>query len=312
MNNLATHKKERKICFYDVTCKCDQREVSLENLFDKHNEILGENYKDLIQRNLAIPFDDNRFYFLDKSERNNSHIYAGKFFNLKINDIPSMFNLSKGERKEIGLLEDDTLFDQAHFCYFSDRKMLVSEWDIRGANITRLSFYLSSFMHKIDGRVYHINMIPVLHPDIYGRMNSLNKITKIEVSASNPGIKYLTARDNSLNDEIIFDDFDNDTPVNFLIEFTAKRKQIEEAQGFLREKISRLEKLLKNNKVESLKVKGTDPETNKMVVLDLLNLRFIHTVNVDKLSVRSKYVVSNKMFDELEKAIHKYDSIFKR
>ena len=92
---------ERKIYFYKIVCTMDGNDIKPDIIFNKYIELFNENYENLEDRNLAMPYFE-KYHFLEVKQHSfDKDVFFGKFFSLRSTDFPYLFNMSNGDRKEI-------------------------------------------------------------------------------------------------------------------------------------------------------------------------------------------------------------------
>ena len=157
---------ERKIYFYKVVCLVDGKEQNLKEVFDSYINLLDSNYENLEERGLAIPFFD-KYHFLDvEAHKRDENIYYGKFYSLRSTDFPYLFNMRNGNRQEITSNDQDTLMEQTHFYCFTNKRLIVSEYNYYGAKIEKLSEYFHTVLFSLfPSRNYDISISPIVIPD---------------------------------------------------------------------------------------------------------------------------------------------------
>ena len=307
---------ERKVYYYKVGCKCDGITVPISNLFDLYMQLYNDDGNDLEERGLVVPFYD-KYHFLEISKHEyDKDIYQGKFYSLRSTDFPYLFNLSNGSRQEIEAGDNDTLMEQTHFCYIVSSNIIVSEYNFHGARIERLSDYLLSIMARTTpSKSYEISIDPIIMPDYYTRIVNCQSLSKLQFKVARPGLKLLKEHKVINSYDVFTGDIDADTdfyvdviisgskrggrvPVANLPEFL---QRIVNAIRAAREKDSKAADGSKPT-FSKAHLRGFDADVGKTIPYDLLDEKLVQTELVEKISNRSKYVDSHKMFAALAKA----------
>lgn len=310
---------ERKIYYYKVTCKCNSTDKPISGLFNAYIKLYDNNGNNLENRGLAIPFYD-KFHFLEVFQHeHDKNIYQGKFYSLRATDFPYLFNLSDGNRQEIPATDDDTLMEQTHFCCIVNKNLLVSEYNFHGAKIERLANYLINIMGQINpSQKYEVNIDPIIMPDYYTRITNCRSLSKLQFKVAKPGLKMLKKFNIINGADILTNDVDSGTDFYIDIEVSGGGKgsnvQVADLPSFL-QKIINMIKKSKEIELESkdgsnpifskAKLRGLDSDVDKIIPYDLLDEKLVQNEWVEKVSNRSKYVDSDKMFIALLNAYRK-------
>ena len=307
---------ERKVYYYKVTCNCDGAATSIGELFDYYIKLYNNDGNNLEARGLAIPFYD-KFHFLEIAQHEyDKDIYQGKFYSLRSTDFPYLFNLLNGNRQEIAAGDDDTLMEQTHFCCFISKNLIVSEFNFHGARIERLANYLISIMGRVmPSKNYQISIDPIIMPDYYTRIANCRSLSKLQFKVANPGLKMLKDFGIINGYDILADDVDSGTDFYIDIEVSGGGRgsnvPISNLPGFLQKVINMIKKAKEeeanaadgsNAIFSKAKLRGLDADACKIIPYDLLDEKLVQTEWVEKISNRSKYVNSEKMFAALTKA----------
>lgn len=313
---LKNKSVERKVYYYKVTCKCDDTDEPINNLFDAYIKLYANNGNDLERRGLAIPFYD-KYHFLEIFQHEyDKDIYQGKFYSLRPTDFPYLFNLLNGNRQEIPASDDDTLMEQTHFCCIVSKNLLVSEFNFHGARIEQLANYLIRIMERLyPSKTYEISIDPIIMPDYFKRIAKCRSLSKLQFKVAKPGLKML--KDFKIIDgvDILKDEVDDETDFYINIEVTGVGKRSNVKVSNLSNYLQRIIDMIKKAKeIESeskdgsnpifskATLRGLDPDAGKIIPYDLLDEKLVQNEIVEKVSNRSKYVDSNKMFEALLKA----------
>ena len=307
---------ERKVYYYKVTCKCDGTDEPLNKLFDAYIKLYDNNGNNLEARGLAIPFYD-KFHFLEVFQHEyDKDIYQGKFYSLRSTDFPYLFNLLNGNRQEIPASDDDTLMEQTHFCYIVDKNLLVSEYNFHGARIERVANYLVGIMEQLQpSKSYVVSIDPIIMPDYYTRIANCRSLSKLQFKVARPGLKMLKDFGIINGYDILSDEVDAGTDFYIDIEVSGGGKgshvPVSNLPAFL-QKIIRMIKSSKEIEAKSedgsapifskAKLRGLDLDAGKTIPYDLLDEKLVQNEWVEKVSNRSKYVDSGKMFTAILKA----------
>lgn len=307
---------ERKIYFYKVICIVDGVEKQINEVFDDYIKLLDNNYENLEERNLVKPYFE-KFHFLDVSQHDfDKNVYYGKFYSLRSTDFPYLFNISNGNKKEISSSDQDTLMEQTHFYCFTNQRLIVSEFNFYGARIERLSDYLTEIMFDIyPSKRFSIKISPIVIPDYFKQIVNCSSISKIQFKVAHPGLKIL-AEENIIGlSDLARSNLDETTDYYIDIELSGggrgKNLPIKNIKTFLSRIVSAVRKGneydANKNEDEDVafrkaKIKAYNPDECKLIPYDLLDEKLVYTCYVEKLSNKSKYVDSEKMYTEIMKA----------
>lgn len=307
---------ERKIYFYKVTCTVDEKECKINDIFDSYINLLNSNYENLENRNLAIPYFE-KYHFLDVSKhRYDRDVYSGQFYNLRPTDFPYLFNMLSGNRQEISSNDQDTLMEQTHFVCFANQHLIVSEYNFYGARIEKLADYLTKIMFEINpSKHYVINILPIVIPEYFKKIVNCTSISKVQFKVAHPGLKILSEEGIIGISDIVKDNLDETTDYCIDIELSGggrgKKLPIKDSKSFLLKIVSAIKRgneydLNKSDDegtaFRKAKLKAYNPNEFKLIPYDLLDEKLVHTCYVEKISNKSKYVNSDKMFDEIMNA----------
>ena len=307
---------ERKIFFYKVTCFIDGNEIAINDIFDSYIQLLNADYNQLEERKLAIPYME-KLHFLDVLTRGLDYdVYYGKFYSLRSTDFPYLFNILNGSRQVISAREEDTLMEQTHFICFANKRLIVSEYNFYGARIEKLADYLEKIMTLIHpSKRYSISILPIIIPEYFKQIVNCTSISKIQFKAAHPGLKILMDENIIGVIDIAKDNLKETSEYYIDIEVSGgdrgKALPIHNIHDFLCSIVSAISKgneydLNKGDGKEDAfrkaKIKAYNPDQHKIIPYDLLDEKLVHTCYVEKLSDKSKYVDSEKMFDEIIKA----------
>lgn len=315
-NKEAKNKVQRKVYYYKVTCKCNGVDEPISDLFDLYIKLFDNNRNELEDRGLAIPFYD-KFHFLEVFQHEyDKDIYQGKFYSLRSTNFPYLFNLSNGNRQEISASDDDTLMEQTHFCCIVSKNLVVSEYNFHGARIERLASYLVTIMNRImPSKNYDVSIDPIIMPDYYTRIANCCSLSKLQFKVAKPGLKMLKEFRIIDGYDILAGEVDAETDFYIDVEVSGGGKgsnvPISNLPAFL-QKIINMIKKAKEVELEAAdgsspifnkaKLRGLDADAGKIIPYDLLDEKLVQNEWVEKVSNRSKYVDSDKMFVALLKA----------
>lgn len=314
---------ERKVYYYKVVCKCEGTDIPISSLLDHYIKLYDNKGNDLEARGLAIPFYE-KYHFLEVSQHEyDKDIYLGRFYSLRSTDFPYLFNLLNGNRQEIAAGDNDTLMEQTHFCCIVSQGLIVSEYNFHGARIERLANYLTDIMGgTLPSKNYEVSIDPIIMPDYYKRIANCRSISKLQFKVAKPGLKILkdfgiiNGYDILKNGANAGEDFYVD------IEISGSRRganvPISNIQDFLQNIISMIKKVRENEALSQdgshpifskARLRGLDADVGKIIPYDLLDEKLVQTEWVEKVSNRSKYVDSDKMFTALTKAYREQKDI---
>lgn len=315
-NSPKIRKIERKVYFYKVTCQCDGVSAQLNEIFDYYNKLYNNNGNDLVDRGLAIPYFD-RLHFLEvSSHKYDKDIYQGRFYSLRSTDFPYLFNLLNGNRQEIIAGDNDTLMEQTHFCFVANKNIIVCEYNFHGARIERLANYLVTIMSQVlPSKDYVISIDPIIMPDYYTRIARCQSISKLQFKVAKPGLKMLKKYGIINGYDVLSDNVAPETDFYIDIEISGRKRKSPVCFLNPADILQKIIEMIKSAKEQELnvadgsdpiflkaKLRGLDYDAKKIVPYDLLDEKLVYTDWIDKISERSKYVDSSKMFEALEQA----------
>lgn len=315
-NDNKKRSVERKIFFYKVTCSIDGQETKINNILDAYIKVLNSDYKNLEDRKLAIPYFE-KYHFLDISKnQHDNDVYSGKFYSLRSTDFPYLFNMQSGNRQEISSNDQDTLMEQTHFFCFTNQRLIVSEFNFYGARIEKLADYLTEIMFQINpSKKYSICILPIVIPDYFKQIVNCTSISKISFKVAHPGLKILAEEEIIGISDIVKNNLDETTDYCIDIELSGggrgKTLPVKKTKSFLYKIVSAIKKgnefdLNKSDDegpaFRKAKIKAYNPNELKLIPYDLLDEKLVHTCFVEKVSNKSKYVNSDKMFNEIMNA----------
>ncbi len=308
-------KVSRKIYFYKVVSYLNGEEISLKKIFDIYIKQLGNNYSNLEQRNLAIPHYD-KYHFLEVEKHStDSNIYKGKFYSLRLSDFPYLFNMQDGSRQEISSQDSDTLMEQTHFYCFTNKRLIVSEYNFFGARIEQLATYLKKVMVSLrPSETLEISINPIVIPEYFKKILNCTSISKFQFKVGAPGLKLL--KDRKIID---FTDIAKDNIVpqsEFYVDIeisggNRKPLKIQNTKNILKRIVDAIRKANdidrsnpdgNNNIFRKAKVRAYNPDEGKILPYDLLDEKLVHNCYVEKVSNKTKYVNSEIMFDKIMEA----------
>lgn len=291
-------------------------EIKMDSIFASYIKYLNNDYSDLEKRGLVVPYFD-KYHFLDVEMHDyDKDVFKGRFYSLRSNDFPYLFNMGNGDKKEIAYTDQDTLMEQTHFYCFANQRLIVSEYNFYGARIERLGEYLSRVMLEVvPSKRYVISVSPIIIPDYFEQIIGCTSISKLQFKVAHPGLKILA-------DEVIIGLSDIarnnlDVTSDFCIDIElsggkrGKNLPVKDHRGFLAKIVSAIKKGnehdLKTSDGEEVafrkaKIKAYNPDKLKTIPYDLLDEKLVYTCYVEKLSNKSKYVNSDKMYSEIMNA----------
>jgi hypothetical protein len=313
---LREKKIQRKIFFYQVKCACDGTSIPLSDVFEAYIDIWKNKNDDLINRGLAISHYD-KYHFLDiRKDIDDSDVYLGRFFSLRSNDFPYLFNVDNGSQTQISAAINDTLMEQTHFICIPKQCLIVSEFNFNGAKIEHLARYLSSVLgNKIISKHYTINIIPIIMPEFYKNILKCKNIKSFEFKVATPGLTFLhdegvingldIAQGNISSD----DDYYTDIAIS-----SVKRGgdlSVNEPASLLQKMVNAISKGLNRDinradgcepTFKKAKLKAFNRDEGRVIPYDLLEEKLVQYEWVEKISPKAKYVDTIKMFQALKTA----------
>lgn len=309
---------QRKIFFYKVSCLIDGQETQINEIYDAYILKLNKNFQNLSDRKLAIPYYD-KYHFLDIEQHEiDKNTYKGKFYSLRSTDFPYLFNMQNGIRQEISSNDFDTLMEQTHFYCFTNQRLIVSEYNYYGARIERLAEYLTIIMYDIyPSKKVEISISPIIIPEYFEEIINCTSLSKLQFKVASPGLKILAEKKIIGLTDIAKYGIEDTSDFYIDIEISGggrgKRVGLSNVKKFMQNIVSAIKE---GNSLDSLKadgeentfrkakVKAYNPNEGKIIPYDLLDEKLVHNCYVEKISNKTKYVDSNKMFDRIIEAYH--------
>ena len=313
-----TRSVQRKIYYYKIICIKDGQECKMNGIFDNYIELLDSNYENLEERNLAVAYFE-KYHFLDVEKHQfDSNVYQGRFYSLRSTDFPYLFNMQSGNRQEISSNDRDTLMEQTHFACFTNQRLIVSEFNFYGARIEKLADYLKKILFQISpSSRFEINISPIVIPDYFKQIVNCTSISKVQFKVAHPGLRILAEEKIIGISDIAKSNLTETTDYCVDIELSGggrgKTLPIKETKTFLGKIVSAIKKgneydLNKSDDEEpafrKAKLKAYNPNEFKLIPYDLLDEKLVHTCYVEKVSNKSKYVNSEKMYKEIMSAFN--------
>ena len=301
---------ERKVYYYKVVCKCNGADISIGGLFDSYIQLYNHDGSNLETRGLAIPFYE-KYHFLEVEKHSlDANLYQGKFFSLRATDFPYLFNLLNGNRQEIAAGDSDTLMEQTHFCCFIPQNLIVCEYNFHGARIERLANYLMQVVGQtMPSSTLNISIEPIVMPDYFNRIVSCRSLSKLQFKVAHPGLKMLKDYGIINAYDVLSGKVSDSTDFYVDIELSGGGRGSNVAITNLSSFLSNIVKMIKKAKEDETiapdgsppifnkaKLRGLDADAGKIIPYDLLDEKLVHNEWVEKISSRSKYVDSDKMF----------------
>lgn len=317
MSEKAPKKILRKIFFYKAICIVDDKETALNEIFDTYISTLNKDFHNIIDRGLALPYYE-KYHFLDIEKHElDSNVYMGKFYSLRATDFPYLFNMQNGERQEISSNDADTLMEQTHFCCFANKRLIVSEYNFYGARIERLAEYLKKIMFTLyPSKDIEISITPIVIPEYFEQIINCTSISMVQFKVATPGLKILSEKNIIGISDVAKYGITDTTDFYLDIEISGGRgKKI--GLSNIKEQLKKIVSAIKEgNKLDAqkadgeentfrkAKIKAYNPDEGRTIPYDLLDEKLVHTCYVDKVSNKSKYVDSDKMFNSIMEAYY--------
>lgn len=309
---------QRKIYFYKAVCFLNGNEIKLNEVFDAYIKLLNNDFHDLDGRGLATAHFE-KYHILDIEKHPlDSDTYKGKFYSLRSTDFPYLFNMQSGARNEISNNDQDTLMEQTHFYCFTNQRLIASEYNFHGARIERLAEHLMRIMmDNFPSKKYDITIQPIVIPEYFEKIANCSSISKVQFKVAHPGLELLAKHKIIGATDIMKYSLDETSDFCVDIELSGggrgKQLPLKNTKGFL---LNIINVIKDANKINENKPDDMDPvfrkaklnaysiEEYKTIPYDLLDEKLVHTAWVDKVSNKSKYVDSDKMFQEVLNAYH--------
>ncbi|MCD7817467.1 MAG: hypothetical protein LUH07_00205 [Lachnospiraceae bacterium] len=269
----------------------------------------------MVQRNLAIPYYD-KYHFLElERHHTDANTYRGKFYSLRLSDFPYLFNMKDGIKQEISSNDSDTLMEQTHFYCFTNKRLIVSEYNFFGARIEQLAIYLQKVMFSIyPSKRIEISITPIVIPEYFKKILNRKSISKIQFKVAAPGLKLLKEHGIIGFSDIARNGISPQSEFYIDIEISGGRNKCLELHN-IKEVLHNIVNVIKigndmdkeqpdgkYNIFRKAKVRAYNPEEGKVLPYDLLDEKLVHNCYVEKISDKTKYVNSEKMFMRIMEA----------
>ena len=174
---------------------------------------------------------------------------------------------------------------------------------------------LSIAARTIPSKNYEISIDPIIMPDYYTRIVNCQSLSKLQFKVAKPGLKLLKEHKIINGYDVLTGDIDAGTDfyVDIIISGGKRggRVPVTNLQEFLQRIVNAIrEAREKDSKTadgskptfSKANLRGFDADAGKTIPYDLLDEKLVQTELVEKISNRSKYVNSRKMFAALAKA----------
>lgn len=304
---------QRKVYFYKALCLLDGKEIKLNEVFDAYIQLLNNDFHNLEERGLATAHFD-KYHILDiEKHALDADSYKGKFYSLRSTDFPYLFNMQNGDRYEISNNDEDTLMEQTHFYFFTNQRLIASEYNFHGARIERLSTHLMRIMSdSYPSKKFDISIQPIVIPEYFEKIANCSSVSKVQFKVAHPGLDVLAKHKIIGPIDVMKYSLDETSDYFIDIELSGggrgKQLPLKNTKGFLSNIINAIKE---SNQINANKPDEKEPvfrkaklnaystEEYKTIPYDLLDEKLVHTCWVQKVSSRSKYVDSDKMFNEI-------------
>ena len=221
--------------------------------------------------------------------------------------------MRNGNRQEITSNDQDTLMEQTHFYCFTNKRLIVSEYNYYGAKIEKLSEYFHTVLFSLfPSRNYDISISPIVIPEYFKEIVNCTSISKMQFKVSHAGLKILSEENIIGFSDIAKNNFDETTDFFIDIEISGGRRgkkvPVKKEKWFTGKIVSAIKRGYEydSNKKEDqevafrkARIKAYNPEKAKTIPYDLLDEKLVHTCHVEKVSPKSKYVNSDKMYENI-------------
>lgn len=304
-----TKRIQRKIYFYKIVCLKNGKEIEMKSIFDKYITMLDNNFNELEERDIAIPyFDKYQVLEIDKI-KNDENSYKGKFFSLRLTDFPYIFNLIDGERTEISYSDSDTLMEQTHFYCFANKRLIVSEYNFYGARIEQLGNYLVKVMEKIEPSIrYEISIAPIVILEYFKQIENCTSVSKVQFKVAHAGLEILKKNGVIHTCDIAKEQLSETSDYYIDIEISGggrgKTLKLKDTKIFLKNIISSIISIQskennENNIIKKAKINAYNINEHRNIPYDLLDEKLMFSCSVEKISDKNKYVDSDKMYENI-------------
>jgi len=277
---------------------------------DYYRVLIGEedqqNFDSIIEKISNFPNDESRNYFhnnipirLQEMEKR-EHLWIGDMVKIRLNDIPPKTKMS-GRQIDIDLDEDEGLGEETAFLYDQDVRVLVLQRNYTAVTAAGFTSYFKYF-----GNVKKLNLLPVVKPEAYQRMEKMNIVRRFEIDFA--GLQNLSIAKGSGKGANAMVDLANETDSPYqkvILSMGNQKGTIARIRSFVEEVLS----LFKEN-VKKIKITGKEFIDGETEIIDLLEDRMVDIEELDlprgdhdlarKIRKQALYRAWNNRIPELE------------
>lgn len=260
-------KKYYNIYFYSIECQRSNFQEILDNdsIIGKRLSLRGDSY----------------YIILNKIEKK-KNVILGTFVKVKMDDIPSKYNLTSNEAGKLELSEVEGLGDNSSFLYWKDKNILFFQSTKSG--ITTRNF--CSFFEKY-GNCGSMDLAFILGKDAFKKLSECTYISTLDVTIK--GLQKGEILENPKNDvESVIKTFNKLRGRNITFRVTSGNSSdglnLKEAINYAKDTFSAMTGLFKKDTLTAqeghITVSGKGVNMKKVEPIDLIVERFKRKIEI--------------------------------
>lgn len=268
------------------------------NFFDS---IFSKNVKKLYEYGA----DYNIIFQKDNPDEVEDNNCLGKISKIRTSGLPLKYNVDELKEEDLGLLDNEGLFEPCHFAVF-DGKVMLSEFNFYGPRVRpTLENLLNKYLNENPvGNVKEILINPILRDDPLETINSFTEMRNIEFRVATDYAQKL--KDEQDEHDSIGKMFSSAELVNemFLtLNFSLGNRRPRDSLSYFRPLIDIAKSLVNRDDftdgVKVLKMNGKQIGEEDLTSINLAEQIFKTKKNVTKIDTKTKAVNSEEMYLEL-------------
>lgn len=229
----------------------------------------------------------------------------GKVSKIRTSGLPLKYSMSKLEEKDLGLLDDEGLFEPCHFAVF-DGKIMLSEFNFYGPRVRpTVENLLNKYLKEnTTGNIQEIQINPILRDDPLGTINSFNEMRNIEFRvATDYAQKIMEEQDEHNSFSKMFSSAELVEEMFLTLNFSLGNKRPKDSLQYFRPIINIAKNLVSRDDftdgVKTLKLNGKQIGEDDLSSINLAEQIFKTKRRITKLDTKTKAVDSEEMYLEL-------------
>lgn len=251
-----------------------------------------EHFVSVKEQNLKPQGDDSALLLVVESVSN--ELVKGHFSRLRY-DHPLVINMSTGVDGTIPLAPEQNLIERAHFMYYPNTNILVAEYNHYG---TRAFGKFGEYVAKCIPQVKKVELLPYIRRDsIAEASKKKGRFRRYELTIAPPALPVIEEAFGWGITEVLKGEAQDEIDANLSIRISmsaGRRLLPDETQNGLGKLIEKLRSF--DNRAGITKAKVT---ADKLV--DLFGGEYFHKVSVLSIEQNSRVVISEDMYNELDK-----------